>query len=178
MELEVRTSQQAEPQELHQEVFTKTPISNQPKRNTDENMSPGKGHARSTGVGWGESGGGKRRSGADIPLVGCLANDTENLFTGGIEKSSEEIRKVTGVTGRLRCLHESSGIRGTKVEDEERAGSRRGTARTTPHFLLDGTTPALFPCRRKFAASRITLRFPLALAGVASKRTESVSLMK
>lgn len=47
---------------------------------------------------------GKLRSGkiylkrADIPLVGCLANDTENLFTGGIENSSEEIREVTGVT--------------------------------------------------------------------------------
>lgn len=36
---------------------------------------------------------------ADIPLVGCLANDTENLFTAGIENSSEEIRKVTGITG-------------------------------------------------------------------------------
>lgn len=35
---------------------------------------------------------------ADIPLVGCLANDTENLFTASIENSSEEIRKVTGVT--------------------------------------------------------------------------------
>lgn len=42
----------------------------------------------------------RRRDEADVPLVGCLANDTENLFTGGIEKSSEEIRKVTGVTGK------------------------------------------------------------------------------
>lgn len=137
-------------------------------------MCPGKGHARSTG----EGGGGKRRSGADIPLVGCLANDTENLFTDGIEKSSEEIRKVTGVTGRLGCLHESSDIRGMKVEDEEQAGNHQGTAQTTPHVLFDGTTPALFPCRRKFAASHITLRFSLALAGVVSKRTESVSFMK
>lgn len=39
-------------------------------------------------------------AGADIPLVGCLANDTENLFTGGIEKSSEEIREAAGVTGK------------------------------------------------------------------------------
>lgn len=47
----------------------------------------------------------KRRTGgvskkkADIPLVGCLAYDTENLFTAGIDNSSEEIRKVTGITG-------------------------------------------------------------------------------
>lgn len=30
---------------------------------------------------------------ADIPLVGCLANDTENLFTAGIDNNSEEIEK-------------------------------------------------------------------------------------
>lgn len=29
---------------------------------------------------------------ANIPLVGCFANDTENLFTAGIDKSSEEIK--------------------------------------------------------------------------------------
>lgn len=29
---------------------------------------------------------------ANIPLVGCFANDTENRFTAGIDKSSEEIK--------------------------------------------------------------------------------------
>lgn len=57
---------------------------------------------------------------ADIPLVGCLANDTENLFTGGRENSSEEIRKVTGVTGAAGtsvCLSTRAYMRG---------GERRG----------------------------------------------------
>lgn len=35
---------------------------------------------------------------ADVPLVGCFANDTENRFTAGIDNNSEEIKKVTGVT--------------------------------------------------------------------------------
>ncbi len=35
---------------------------------------------------------------ADVPLVGCFANDTENLFTAGIDNNSEEIKKVTRVT--------------------------------------------------------------------------------
>lgn len=34
----------------------------------------------------------------NIPLVGCLAYDTENLFTGGIESSSEEIKEAFGIT--------------------------------------------------------------------------------
>jgi len=29
---------------------------------------------------------------ANVPLVGCFANDTENRFTAGIDKSSEEIK--------------------------------------------------------------------------------------
>lgn len=32
---------------------------------------------------------------ADVPLVGCFANDTENRFTAGIDNNSEEIKKVT-----------------------------------------------------------------------------------
>lgn len=35
---------------------------------------------------------------ADVPLVGCFANDTENRFTAGIDNNSEEIKKVTWVT--------------------------------------------------------------------------------
>lgn len=35
---------------------------------------------------------------ADVPLVGCFAYDTENRFTAGIDKKSEEIKKVTKVT--------------------------------------------------------------------------------
>ena len=31
---------------------------------------------------------------ADVPLVGCFANDTENRFTAGIDNNSEEIKKV------------------------------------------------------------------------------------
>lgn len=50
--------------------------------------------------------------GADIPLVGCLAYDTENLFTGGIENSSEEIREATGVTGTAGTAGERGGRRG------------------------------------------------------------------
>lgn len=34
----------------------------------------------------------------NIPLVGCLAYDTENLFTAGIESSSEEIKEAFGIT--------------------------------------------------------------------------------
>jgi len=34
----------------------------------------------------------------NIPLVGCLAYDTENLFTGGIESSSEEIKEAFCIT--------------------------------------------------------------------------------
>lgn len=30
---------------------------------------------------------------ADVPLVGCFANDTENRFTAGIDNNSEEIKK-------------------------------------------------------------------------------------
>lgn len=30
---------------------------------------------------------------ADVPLVGCFANDTENRFTAGIANNSEEIKK-------------------------------------------------------------------------------------
>jgi hypothetical protein len=33
------------------------------------------------------------RKEADVPLVGCFANDTENLFTAGIDNNSEEIEK-------------------------------------------------------------------------------------
>lgn len=29
---------------------------------------------------------------ADVPLVGCFANDTENRFTAGIDNNSEEIK--------------------------------------------------------------------------------------
>lgn len=32
---------------------------------------------------------------ADVPLVGCFANDTENRFTAGIDNHSEEIKKFT-----------------------------------------------------------------------------------
>lgn len=36
---------------------------------------------------------------ADVPLVGCFANDTENRFTAGIDNNSEEIKqKFTRVT--------------------------------------------------------------------------------
>lgn len=36
---------------------------------------------------------------ADVPLVGCFANDTENRFTAGIANNSEEIKKkFTSVT--------------------------------------------------------------------------------
>lgn len=37
---------------------------------------------------------------ADVPLVGCFANDTENRFTAGIDNNSEEIKKkkFTSVT--------------------------------------------------------------------------------
>lgn len=36
---------------------------------------------------------------ADVPLVGCFANDTENRFTAGIANNSEEIKKkLTSVT--------------------------------------------------------------------------------
>lgn len=35
---------------------------------------------------------------ADVPLVGCFANDTENRFTAGIDNNSEEIKKITSVT--------------------------------------------------------------------------------
>lgn len=36
---------------------------------------------------------------ADVPLVGCFANDTENRFTAGIDNNSEEIKeKFTPVT--------------------------------------------------------------------------------
>lgn len=62
-----------------------------------KNVFPQRGHAR-----WkGKTGGVSKWTwiNSDIPLVGCLANDTENLFTAGIENSSEEIREVTGVTG-------------------------------------------------------------------------------
>lgn len=31
---------------------------------------------------------------ADVPLVGCFANDTENRFTAGIDNNSEEINKI------------------------------------------------------------------------------------
>lgn len=42
---------------------------------------------------------------ADVPLVGCFANDTENRFTAGIDNNSEEIKKVTTVTLPLcSCL--------------------------------------------------------------------------
>ncbi len=34
----------------------------------------------------------------NIPLVGCLAYDTENLFTAGKESSSEEIKEAFGIT--------------------------------------------------------------------------------
>lgn len=30
---------------------------------------------------------------ADVPLVGCFANDTENRFTAGIDNNSEEIKQ-------------------------------------------------------------------------------------
>lgn len=30
---------------------------------------------------------------ADVPLVGCFANDTENRFTAGIDNNSEEKKK-------------------------------------------------------------------------------------
>lgn len=63
----------------------------------------------------------------DIPLVGCLANDTENLFTGGIENSSEEIRKVTGITGTagtcvylVACLHGVNMSGGEKRREKQR----------------------------------------------------------
>lgn len=39
----------------------------------------------------------------NIPLVGCLAYDTENLFTAGIESSSEEIKQAFGITSF--CSH-------------------------------------------------------------------------
>lgn len=35
---------------------------------------------------------------ADVPLVGCFANDTENRFTAGIDSHSEEIKRCTDVT--------------------------------------------------------------------------------
>lgn len=69
----------------------------------------------------------KRRTGgvskkkADIPLVGCLAYDTENLFTAGIDNSSEEIRKVTGIIGAAGiwvclwvCVFEHKGVKRKK----------------------------------------------------------------
>lgn len=34
----------------------------------------------------------------NIPLVGCLAYDTENLFTAGKESSSEEIKEAFCIT--------------------------------------------------------------------------------
>ena len=40
---------------------------------------------------------------ADVPLVGCFANDTENRFTAGIDNNSEEIKKVTSVTVESQC---------------------------------------------------------------------------
>lgn len=40
----------------------------------------------------------------NIPLVGCLAYDTENLFTAGIESSSEEIKEAFGITRLTRLL--------------------------------------------------------------------------
>lgn len=46
----------------------------------------------------------KKKRTPNIPLVGCLAYDTENLFTAGIESSSEEIKEafdITRVTGLL-----------------------------------------------------------------------------
>ena len=33
----------------------------------------------------------------DIPLLGCLAYDTENLLTAGIESNSEEIKEASQV---------------------------------------------------------------------------------
>lgn len=35
---------------------------------------------------------------ADVPLVGCFANDTENRFTAGIDNNSEEIKKKKKIT--------------------------------------------------------------------------------
>lgn len=39
---------------------------------------------------------------ADVPLVGCFANDTENRFTAGIHNNSEEIKR-----GHWHYHHES-----------------------------------------------------------------------
>lgn len=45
-------------------------------------------HARQREVKWK-----KYLKEADVPLVGCFANDTENRFTAGIANNSEEIKK-------------------------------------------------------------------------------------
>lgn len=52
-------------------------------------------HARQREVKWK-----KYLKEADVPLVGCFANDTENRFTAGIANNSEEIKKkkITRVT--------------------------------------------------------------------------------
>lgn len=136
------TSQQVLKQKLlHQMIIKQIHANFKPaKRKIHKNVSPWKGHARST-----------RRTmegnETDVPLVGCLANDTENLFTGGIEKSSEEIRKVTGVTGKVgppACLHDSFKSRKTGTSEGWRRTMRskhgrnqKGTAPKTPHFLFD-----------------------------------------
>lgn len=40
---------------------------------------------------------------ADVPLVGCFANDTENRFTAGIDNNSEEIKKKKNSLVLLRA---------------------------------------------------------------------------
>lgn len=68
-----------------------------------------------------------RKKKADIPLVGCLAYDTENLFTAGIDNSSEEIRKVTGIIGAAGiwvclwvCVFEHKGGKRKKKKRKKR----------------------------------------------------------
>lgn len=104
-------------------------------------------------------------------MVGCLANDTENLFTGGIEKSSEEIREVTGVTGKAGWPARVP-IRGRKVEEEEEhAGSSRELLRL--HLTTNSSRTVAPPtdvCCLSYNPKNLALA--LALAGVA-KRTES-----
>lgn len=126
---------------LHLKIFQKIQANFKPaKLKIHKNMSPWKGHARSAGRTM-------EANETDVPLVGCLANDTENLFTGGIEKSSEEIREVTGVTGKVGppgCPHDSFKSRKTGTSEGWRRRMRRkhernqkGTAPNTPHFLFD-----------------------------------------
>lgn len=93
---------------------------------------------------------------ADIPLVGCLANDTENLFTGGRENSSEEIRKVTGVTGAAGtsvCLSTRAYMRG----GERRGEKEREREAPSIHQYRSAIEQACKQGRRAFQRKRADL---------------------